>query len=62
MSEMESIKIQNQYLASEVERLNNNLAYIDSKLDDEMKKSHHLYSELRRLQAEIEKIIANNEA
>jgi hypothetical protein len=35
-AENASLKIQNRYLASEVERLQNNISYLDKKLDEEL--------------------------
>lgn len=36
---IEELEIQNRYLVSEVERLNNNIDYLDKKLDEELDKS-----------------------
>lgn len=48
---IEELEIQNRYLASEIERLNNNINYLDQKLDEELNKSAELYTEVRRLEA-----------
>ena len=50
---IESLTIQNRYLASEIERLNNNINYLDQKLDEELNKSVALYTEVRRLESVV---------
>ena len=50
---IESLTIQNRYLASEIERLRNNTEYLDQKLDEELEKSKNLYEEVLRLEAVV---------
>lgn len=55
---IESLTIQNRYLASEIERLNNNIEYLDKKLDEELNKSASLYEEVRRLNEDLKAVIS----
>ena len=55
---IEELEIQNRYLASEVERLNNNINYLDQKLDEELNKSAAIYTEVRRLNDELKAVIS----
>lgn len=57
---IEELEIQNRYLASEVERLNNNIDYLDKKLDEEIDKSAMLSGELMRLRADVTKALQGN--
>lgn len=53
MNEIEVLKTQNRWLTSEVERLNNNINYLDKKLDEELLKSARLFSQIERLNDSI---------
>jgi peptidoglycan hydrolase CwlO-like protein len=53
---IEKLDLQNRYLASEVRRLQNNIDYLDQKLDEELEKSAMLYAEVRRLQAKVAEV------
>ena len=57
---IEELEIQNRYLISEVERLNNNIDYLDKKLDEELDKSAMLAGELMRLRADVGKALQGN--
>jgi predicted RNase H-like nuclease (RuvC/YqgF family) len=57
---IEELEIQNRYLVSEVERLNNNIDYLDKKLDEELDKSAMLSGELMRLRAAATKALQGN--
>lgn len=57
---IEELEIQNRYLISEVERLNNNIDYLDKKLDEELDKSAMLAGELMRLRADLGKALQGN--
>lgn len=57
---IEELEIQNRYLVSEVERLNNNIDYLDKKLDEELDKSAMLSGELMRLRADVTKALQGN--
>ncbi len=57
---LEALTIQNRYLASEVERLNGNIDYLDKKLDEEIDKSAMLAGELMRLRADVTKALQGN--
>jgi hypothetical protein len=50
---IESLTIQNRYLASEIERLRNNTEYLDQKLDEELEKSAMLCGQILRLEADV---------
>jgi D-ribose pyranose/furanose isomerase RbsD len=55
---IEELEIQNRYLASEVQRLQNNIDYLDQKLDEELNKSAAIYTEVRRLNDELKAVIS----
>lgn len=57
---IEELEKHNRYLASEVERLKNNIEYIDKKLDEELDKSAMLAGELMRLRADVTKALQGN--
>jgi len=57
---IEELEKHNRYLASEVERLKNNIEYIDKKLDEELDKSAMLAGELMRLRADVAKALQGN--
>jgi D-ribose pyranose/furanose isomerase RbsD len=55
---LEELEIQNRYLASEIERLNNNVDYIDQKLNEELDKSIQLSNLIRQLHEELKAVIS----
>jgi hypothetical protein len=55
---IESLTIQNRYLASEVQRLQNNIDYIDQKLNEELDKSIQLSNLIRQLHEELKAVIS----
>jgi len=55
---LEELEIQNRYLASEIERLNNNVDYIDQKLNEELDKSIQLSNLIRQLHEELRAVIS----
>lgn len=50
---IDELKAQNRALSSELERLRNNIEYIDAKLDEELEKSARLEKELTRLRMDV---------